>query len=150
MIHHILQLFLEPSNSTTQCIFLSNLFFFNFLLVLCELHILHTYSSPHSFVSTLCPCNTPQIKQIFKQSLFVEAVVCHSEPRTISFSSLIFTANVIAMNHCSDSRLLAWATLSVQNPQWDSSWICCCCPVSWRPCSFGSTGLVPSTCFSSS
>ncbi|CAO2588008.1 hypothetical protein LEMLEM_LOCUS4761, partial [Lemmus lemmus] len=36
------------------------------------------------------------------------------------------------------------ATLWVLDPYWDSSWIFCCCPVSWRCCNFGSAGLAPS------
>jgi hypothetical protein len=38
----------------------------------------------------------------------------------------------------------ASAIPSILGPHWDSSWIACCCPESWRACSFGSAGLAPS------
>jgi hypothetical protein len=50
----------------------------------------------------------------------------------------------IAKIHWSGPRLLASATLSILDPHWDSSWISCCRPVSWRPCSSGSVGPTPS------
>ena len=50
----------------------------------------------------------------------------------------IHTSSLIATSHWSGSRPLASATPSILDPHQDSSQISCCCPVSWRPCSFGS------------
>jgi hypothetical protein len=52
-------------------------------------------------------------------------------------------ANVYC-NKASGSRPLATTTLSILDPDQDSSWIFSCCPVSWRSYSFRSAGLVPS------
>ncbi|CAO2580303.1 hypothetical protein LEMLEM_LOCUS1378 [Lemmus lemmus] len=49
----------------------------------------------------------------------------------------------IARSHWFVSRPLVSAPLSLLDPHWDSSWVSCCCPVSWRSCSFGSAGLTP-------
>ena len=52
-----------------------------------------------------------------------------------------FLANVHCNGHWSGLRPLASATLSILDPHQDSSWISCCCPVSWRSCSFRYVGL---------
>lgn len=41
------------------------------------------------------------------------------------------------------SHWSASATLSMLDPPWDASRISCCCPVSRRPCTFGSAGSRP-------
>lgn len=46
--------------------------------------------------------------------------------------------------HWSGSRPLVSITLLTLGPHWDSSWLSCCCPVSWSSCSFRSAGHVPS------
>jgi hypothetical protein len=48
------------------------------------------------------------------------------------------------MSHCSSSNPLVSATLSIPDSPLESSLIFCCCPVSWRSCSFRSSGIVPS------
>jgi hypothetical protein len=50
----------------------------------------------------------------------------------------------VGMSYWSGSRPLASATLSVLDPHWESSQISCCCLVSWRSCSFNSSGTAPS------
>jgi hypothetical protein len=47
---------------------------------------------------------------------------------------------LVAMSHWSASRPLASVTASILDPHQESSWLSCCCPVSWRSCSFGSAG----------
>jgi hypothetical protein len=59
--------------------------------------------------------------------------VCHGVSRSIPF----------CLNR-SGSRPLAFATLSMLDPHQDSSQLSCCCPVSWRACSFSSAGPAPS------
>ena len=58
-------------------------------------------------------------------------------------STLLCLQMFIVMSHWSGTRPLASAMLSVLEPQWDSSWIFYCCPVSWRSCSFAT---VEQTC----
>ena len=48
------------------------------------------------------------------------------------------------MSSWSGSRSLASAALSLLDRHWNSSWICCCCPVSLTSCGFRSVGLSPS------
>jgi len=59
-------------------------------------------------------------------------------------STHLYLPTFIATSHWYDLRPLASATLSVLGPHRDSSQMCCCCPESWRPCSFGSAGQAPS------
>jgi hypothetical protein len=50
----------------------------------------------------------------------------------------------IAMSHWSDSRPLDSATQSMLDPHRDFFLIACCCPESWRSCSFDFAGSSPS------
>ena len=59
-------------------------------------------------------------------------------------STPLYLQVFIATTLCSGLRSLASATLSVLDPQWDSSQIFCCCPLSWRSCSFAFVEPVPS------
>jgi hypothetical protein len=68
----------------------------------------------------------------------VEAVVCHSVFHSISLCPHMF----FAMSHWSGSRSLASVTPSMLDPHQDF-WLCCCCPVSWRSCSFERAELAP-------
>ena len=62
-----------------------------------------------------------------------------------SFVQTALLANIHCMMSCwSGSRPLASGTPSILDPQWNSSQISCCCPESWRSCSFGSVESAPS------
>ena len=60
------------------------------------------------------------------------------------FAQTAWLANV----HCSESSVRfepSGFCYTINTASlWDSSWISCCWPVSWRSCSFGSVGLAPS------
>lgn len=87
------------------------------------------------------PCNLPRItfqRRRNKENLIIEAVVwrsSHSEP----FSPYIFMCKCSRQSHWSGLRPLVSNTLSILDPHWDSSWISCCCWVTWK-----SAGPVPS------
>ena len=73
----------------------------------------------------------------------MEAVACHSVSHSISLCPHIFTCKCsFAMSHWPGLRSLAFVTLSILDPYWNSSsGLSCCCPVSWRSCGFGFSGL---------
>ena len=85
-----------------------------------------------------------KIRYNLKTCLVVEAVVWQCATQSTLLSILLCLQMFIAMSHWSGLRPLASATLSILDPHQNSSWISCCCPVSWRSCSFGSTGPSPS------
>jgi hypothetical protein len=60
------------------------------------------------------------------------------------FSKQLNLQMFVAMSHWSGSSPLASATPSILDPHQDFSQLSSCCPVSWRSCSFGSVGPVPS------
>jgi hypothetical protein len=71
----------------------------------------------------------------------VSLTVCHSQCVTYHPT---FLPVLTAVSHWSGSRTLASVPQSRLDPHRDSSQIACCCPVSWRSCSFGSAELGPS------
>lgn len=103
------------------CLFipLSLLYFLTLLIFLwISRHAHQSHSSPHPFISTLCPRQQPPPK-----GKVLEAVVCHT------VSSFVHTS-LLVMSHWSGLRHLAFATLSMLDPHWDSSRISCWCPMS--------------------
>lgn len=97
-----------------------------------------SHHAPHSH-SPSCPLVSPLHLNNLSHKNLVGAVVCHSVP----FSTLCLQL-FITMSHQSGSRTLAAATLSILEPHWDSSWMLCCWPMSWRSCPFLSVELGPS------
>lgn len=65
------------------------------------------------------------------------AALCHS---SIPLAQRAFTA----LSHWSGSEPLPSATPSILDPHQDFSQMSCCCPESWRYCSYGSTELASS------
>jgi len=83
------------------------------------------YSSNCPFISALCPCDVPTKE---------------NQPTGVSHSTPFAQIALLSNAHWSGLRPLASATLSILYPHWGSSHTSCCCPVSWRSCSFGSAG----------
>ena len=110
--------------------------FFKFLLVLCRFHtMLPNPALPPSALET-SPAQQ-RTNNCGHCSTF------HCALQSTLSSTHLCLLMFIAMTW-SDLRSLASATLSILEPHWDSSRIPCCCPVSWRSCSFGSVG--PASC----
>jgi hypothetical protein len=89
------------------------------------------------------PLQPPPPKE--KIDLIVEAVVCRSVFYNIPFLLQVFITNF----HCKESLVrfeaLAFATLSIVKPYWDSSWIARCWPCVMEILSFlGSVESAPS------
>ena len=116
-------------------------FLFNFLLILCEFHIMHP-SPTHLLVPSFAiqPLPPQKIKHIqtiqatHRQPIITEAVVCHS---VFPVCPAVHTSS-LANVYCNESlvsglRPLASVTPSILDLHWDSSWLPCCCPVSWGP-----------------
>ena len=100
-----------------------------------------TLSTPIPLIS-LTPCTCPPPLQ--PSSLTKENIFHHGScsvlvyPTVYLLSSLPCLPMFIAITCWSGTRSLVSATRLILDPHWDSSWISCCCPVSWRFCSFGS------------
>ena len=62
-------------------------------------------------------------------------------PQYIPLSTHLHLQTFIEVSYWSGSRSLASVTPSILDPHWDSSQLSCCCPLSWRSCSFGTVGL---------
>ena len=101
--------------------------------------LLDSYISPPLVpASSTLATSPPTEKKKKKISLWKLCVQQHTP-----LSTLLCLQMFIVMSHWSGTRPLASAMLSVLEPQWDSSWIFYCCPVSWRSCSFAT---VEQTC----
>lgn len=117
-----------------------NLFFLNFLLVLCEFHIMHT--NPTHLPSP-CTCPPPLQPPLWKKKLIVEAVVCHSLYTIDSFVYISLLASV----HCSESLVWLEASGFCYTSNTGSSLgllldiLLMSC--AWRSYSFGSAGPAP-------
>lgn len=103
-----------------------------------------TSSTPIPFISpSPCTCPLPLQAPILhreKKNLFVEAVVCHGVSHSIPFP--ILCCKFIAMTCGFGMRPLVSATVPILELHWAaSSWLFCCCSVSWRSYSFGCVGL---------
>lgn len=111
--------------------------FINIVLVLHEFHSIYPSPThpPASLVITWQPCNLPHNRG---KNLVVEAVVCHSGSNSILFSSYFFGKCLL------QKRPLAFATLSVLDPNWDYlpyvMLLYCVIDI----CNFGSLGPTPS------
>lgn len=126
----------------------------NFLLILCEFHIMILVPThlpvPSNLSSALAYSFTPQKNKIkFKRrkkeeekNLIAEARVWHSESDSTPFSPLL------ASVHCSESLVLFKASGFCHTidfgPHWDSSWIDSYCLVSWWSDSCEYARLAPS------
>ena len=66
-------------------------------------------------------------------------------PQYSLFSTLHCLQMFIAVTCWPGTRPLPSGTLSIPQPHWDSSWVSCCYPVSWRSYSFGSVELALSS-----
>lgn len=121
------------------------LFFFLFKHLIDSLWILHYtppyHLSPHPSIPTLCLATHPltEGKKSWCGSCGVSVwiTVC-------PFAQTALLANVHSKSHWCGSRPLASATPSMLDPPHGFSQVSSCCPVSWRSCSFGSTGPAPS------
>jgi hypothetical protein len=85
-------------------------------------------------------------KQRKKQKTFQHGSwsVLECVPQHSSLSTQLHLQMFTAKSHWSGLRSLASVTPSILDPYWDYSWLFCCCPVSWRSCSFGSLRLAHS------
>jgi hypothetical protein len=96
-------------------------------------------TSPSLHTCPLCSCSLPPTE---KTNLIVEAVVCQCVPQYTLWSILLCLQMFIALSLV----LGLWLLLLYQ--YWNLSGTPlrdpCCCPVSWRSYSFGSTGPAPS------
>jgi hypothetical protein len=127
--------------------------FVNFLLVLCDVHSMHT-SLTHLPISSYLPPpfrtssgkEKKKKKQRKKQKTFQHGSwsVLECVPQHSSLSTQLHLQMFTAKSHWSGLRSLASVTPSILDPYWDYSWLFCCCPVSWRSCSFGSLRLAHS------
>lgn len=70
----------------------------------------------------------------------MEAVVTHTAYPLVH---IIYLQMFLAMDHCSGSRPLTFATVLILGPHWYSSWIFCFDPVSWICYKSVSAGLAP-------
>jgi hypothetical protein len=95
--------------------------------------------SPHT-----CPLPLKPSPEQRKNSFCGSCGVSQCVPQFTLLSTLLCLQMFIAMTHLSGVRPLASASLSILDPRWDSSRIHCCCPVSWRSCSFEPVGPAPS------
>jgi hypothetical protein len=87
----------------------------------------------------LYPCNLLYQQREKKISHCGSWSVSHSKASySIPFCPHFFACKCLLQWLWSGKRFLASPTLLILGPHWDSSHICCCCPVSWRSCSFGS------------
>ena len=72
---------------------------------------------------------------------------CESSSVSIWNSLLFCLLSLLQLFHtmspCFDSKPLSSAISLIVGSQWDSSWISCCCSVSWRSCCFGSVDSSP-------
>ena len=121
-----------------ECSFLIHL-----LVILCVFHNSHVhplqFRIPSYLPSALSP--SPREKRKQEKILMVEAVLWHSESHRAQVSPYIFTCR----------EPVVWFEVSGfcytvdAGPHCDSSWMCCCCPMSWRSCNFGFAGLAASS-----
>ena len=124
-------------------------FSFNFLLILCEFPIMHPnrthLPSPCVHPPPLQPPFQKKIKkQKQKQATTTKPKKAHHGSYNVSqcvpqytfLSTHLYLGMFFAMSHWSGLRSLASATLPILDPHRDSSQTSCCCPGSWRPCSF--------------
>ena len=116
----------------------SSLNFYGFFVDF-QLYLLILLVSPYLHIFP--PLLQPQLqikvkfeKTIMKQkkNLVMNAEVWPIESHSFLFSPFILFASV----HWSGSRPPASAAPPITDSHWGSSWISCCCPVSWRSCSF--------------
>ena len=91
--------------------------------------------APSPLIPTLHPFNFPPQQR--KKSYCRWCSVSQCLPQNALLTTPLCSQMAIAMTSWSGMRPLVSATLSILDPHWDSSWISCCCPVSWRSCSFG-------------
>jgi hypothetical protein len=114
------------------------------LYVLCDFRIMDP--SP-THLPSLHP-HPPPLQPLPKDNLFFcfksHCRSCGVWQYTLLSTHLYRLPIFITMSHRSGLRPLASATLSTLDPHWDSLWISCCRPVSWR-CSTS-----PFTCLNSS
>jgi hypothetical protein len=133
----------------TAATFVFCFLFFYFLMIPCEFHIMQPNPTlpPHPSISVLIPSNYPKRKQEIKKkkihcgSCSVSHTVCHTVCHTgVGFCPHSFICKC-ALQWVIGLVWDLWLLLHYQ--YWISSRISCCCPVSWRSCSFGSAGPGP-------
>lgn len=68
----------------------------------------------------------------------VETVVRSIESHSVPFSPSICKGVTVL------TEVSGFCCYRIIDSRWGSSWLSCCCPVSWRSCCFGSAGSSPS------
>lgn len=114
--------------------------------ILCEFHIMHsapTHLPVPSYPPSILPTSPSKEneRERERENLVVEVSVCLS---VYPLSKHLCLQMFISVSCWSGSRLWVLPHLSILDPYLASSWLSCCCPMSWRSFSFGSVGLVPS------
>ena len=137
---------------TSQTLFVIKvrlLLFFNFLLILCRVHIMYPNPThlpfPSYLPSTLetSPGPSHLTKTEENKSHCGSCSISYTVSQYIPVSTHLHLQMFTAMSHWSSLRPPTTATSSILDHHQDSSQTSCCCPASWRSCSSGSTGLNP-------
>lgn len=152
VLYGLVSVYLYSLYESLTVIFYSLFFYLFWTLLWVSHHVTQPHSSPHPFISTLCPLDLPCKRKLKKKKrrklktinktkhrkhLSVEAIARHRVSYSLPFCPhIFFLQKFIAVSPWSDLRSLA----SRLDPHLDCSQLSCCCPVSWRPCHFGSAG----------